>query len=276
MGGWALSRALEARLCRLVLLLGCASPPHRPHRRAAKKALPPGYPPCALGVATPPRARPSRNALGRLPRRRLCHLDERGYCHFVLPLPHRLLRLLSAGAATTEAYLSPATSDLALHDDGHMETPLSSGGRKRGAALASPAMDLEETEGEPDVCMHVPLESGPSQALTVVEVESSSEEAPEPCDQPTAEPAPQGEAVVPVDSPPNSPTLQVASGAAPTSPAESSSGSESSLESSTRLAPAVSPGPARPPDPPAPSPPSSSSVSASYSPSPISIDPNEL
>ena len=61
-----------------------------------------------------------------------------------------------------------------------METPLSSGGRKRGAAgpdaLASPAMDLEETEGEPDVCVHVPLESGPSQALTVVEVESSSED----------------------------------------------------------------------------------------------------
>ena len=186
----------------------------------------------------------------------------------------------SAGAAATEPYRGPATSDPVLNDASRMETPLSSAGRKRGAAgpaaLASPAMDLEETEGEPDVCMRAPLESGPSQALTVVEVESSSEEALEPRDQPTAEPASQGDAAVSVDSPPSSPVLQVASGEAPTSPADSSSGSESSSESCTRLAPAVSPGPARPPDPPAPSPPSSSSVSASYSPSPISIDPNEL
>ena len=186
----------------------------------------------------------------------------------------------SAGAATTKPYRGPATSDLVLNDDGCMETPLSSAGRKRGAAgpaaLASPAMDLEETEGEPDVCTRAPLESGPSQALTVVEVESSSEEAPEPRDQPTAEPASPGDAAVSADSPPASPALQVANGEAPTSPAASSTGSESSSESSTRLAPVVSPGPARPPDPPAPSPPSRSAGSASYSPSPLSLDPNEL
>ena len=161
-----------------------------------------------------------------------------------------------------------------------METTLGSGGRKRGAAgpaaLASPAMDLEETEGEPDVCMHVPVESGPSQAPPVVTIESSSDEAPDPSDQPTAASASQGKAVCPVDSLPNSPMPQVALGEAPTSPADSSSGSESSSESSTRPAPGVSPRLARPPVPPDPSPPASSSAYASYSPSPISIDLNEL
>ena len=179
-----------------------------------------------------------------------------------------------------EPCLGPAASDPLLNNDGSMKTPLSLTGRKRGAAgpavLASPAMDLEETEGEPDVCMHAPVEGGPSHALTVVEVESSSEEASVSHDQPWGEPTSQGDAAVSVGSPSASPVMLVASGEAPTSLATSSTGSESSSESSTCLAPAVSPGPVRPPDPPAPGPPSSSSVSASYSPSPISIDPNEL
>jgi hypothetical protein len=184
------------------------------------------------------------------------------------------------GAPTPKPCGGSAAPNLARCDDSQMETSTDTGGRKRGAAgpatLASPAMDLEETEGEPDICMHVPVEGGPLQALTVVTVESSSEEASEPGDQPTATSTSQGEAAGPVDSLPNRPMPQVALGGSPTSPADSSSGTESSSESSTRLAPAVSPGLARPPDPPTPCPPSSSSVTASYSPSPISIDPNEL
>ena len=168
-----------------------------------------------------------------------------------------------------------AASALALRGNDRMETTPGSGGRKRGAvgpaALASPAMDLEETEGEPDVCMYVSVESGPSQALPVVTIESSSDEAPDPSGQLSAASASQEKAGLP-----NSPMPQVPLGEAPTSPADSSSGSDSSSESSTRQVPGVPPRPACPPAPPAPCPPSSSSAYASYSPSPISIDLNEL
>ena len=183
------------------------------------------------------------------------------------------------GSTTREPCPSLPASALALRGDDRVETTPGSGGRKRGAvgpaALASPAMDLEETEGEPDVCMYVPVESGPSQALPVVTIESSSDETPDPSGQRSAASASQEKAVLSVGGLPNSPMPQVPLGEAPTSPADSSSGSDSSSESSTRQVPGTS-RPACPPAPPAPSPPSSSSACASYSPSPISIDLNEL
>ena len=161
-----------------------------------------------------------------------------------------------------------------------MEATPSSGGRKRGAvgpaALASPAMELEEAEGDADVHMSVPLGSGPLQAMPVVTIESSSDEAPEPSDLPTTASVSQGKVASPVNGVPNSPMPQVAFGEAPTSPADSPSESGSSSGSSTSQAPEVSPCPARPPAPPAPCPPSSSSACASYSPSPVSIDMDEL
>ena len=170
-----------------------------------------------------------------------------------LPPPPPAPPACAVGADTMEPCLGPAASDPLLNDDGSMETPLSLTGRKRGAAgpavLASPAMDLEETEEEPDVCMRAPVEGVPSHALTVVEVESSSEEASDSHDQPCGEPTSQGDAAASVGSPSASPVMLVASGEAPTSPATSSTGSESSSESSACLAPAVSPGPGRPPRP---------------------------
>ena len=159
-----------------------------------------------------------------------------------------------------------------------METTPGSGGRKRGAVgpavLASPAMDMEETEGEPDVHMHVSVDSGPLQA-PVVTIESSSDEAPDSRGQLMTVSISQEQAACPVDGLPNSPMPQVAL-EAPTSPADSSSGSDSSSESSSRPVPGVSPRPTCPPVPPAPCPPASSSVSASYSPTPHTIDRHEL
>ena len=83
-------------------LLGSTSPRLRLHRRAAKKALPLGYPRCAPGVVTLPRAHPTKSAPERLPRGRPCPLDGRGGRHFVLlaSLPHRLLRRPARSALT--------------------------------------------------------------------------------------------------------------------------------------------------------------------------------